>query len=135
MMIKIGRLGALFLLFSTVGLVLMSQPFLTGLYSFDARPSEGLKVSISANGKSMSSSSYVPHDIITIEDDTDLASVAVSGVGTEEDPFILEGWNITTSHSYAVRINGTTKYFILRYCWLNESSVTRSCGCRSQGYS
>jgi parallel beta-helix repeat protein len=63
--------------------------------------------------------SYVQHDPIVITNDTALASFSVSGTGDAAVPYIIEGWNITTSaDSYGIYIGFTTKYFILRDCWV-----------------
>jgi parallel beta-helix repeat protein len=68
----------------------------------------------------MTPSSYVQHEPIAITNDTALAYYAVSGTGDAAVPYILEGWNITTSaESYGIYIGFTTKYFILRDCWVH----------------
>jgi parallel beta-helix repeat protein len=68
--------------------------------------------------------SYSPHEPIEITNDTTLASVANSGTGTEIDPVIIEGWNITDSTSFkGISIQGTTKFFIIRNCWINGTSI------------
>ena len=39
--------------------------------------------------------SYSSHSPIEISNDSDLAGFAVSGIGTENDPYLLDGWIIT----------------------------------------
>ncbi|MGY5876805.1 MAG: right-handed parallel beta-helix repeat-containing protein, partial [Candidatus Thorarchaeota archaeon] len=63
-------------------------------------------------------SSYIPHDRIDIQNDTALASFAVSGTGDPGTPYILEGWNITTINKHGILVEGTTRHFIIRDCWM-----------------
>ncbi|MFW9914125.1 MAG: NosD domain-containing protein [Candidatus Thorarchaeota archaeon] len=60
--------------------------------------------------------SYLPHAPIYVTNDTELAAVAVnpSSTGAADDPYILEGWNLSS-----IVIIDTTKYFIIRNCWLD----------------
>lgn len=68
-------------------------------------------------------SSYSPHDAIDVIGDSELAAVSVSGTGWALDPYILEGWNITTSGEHGIRIQDTTAYFIIRNCWITTNNV------------
>jgi parallel beta-helix repeat protein len=43
------------------------------------------------------------------------------GSGTSEDPFIIEGFNITTPEKYGIYITSITKYFIIRNCYIDSS--------------
>ena len=69
----------------------------------------------------MTLSGYTQHDPIDIRNDTALAFYAVSGTGNPGMPYILEGWNITNEDGPAIIILGTTKYFVIRDCWLKGS--------------
>ncbi|MFX0091467.1 MAG: right-handed parallel beta-helix repeat-containing protein [Candidatus Hodarchaeota archaeon] len=69
------------------------------------------------------SQAYTPHGPISISDDYDLANEAVNGSGTSEDPYILEGWNITTSGVNGIFIQHTTKHFIIRNCWIDTGNT------------
>jgi parallel beta-helix repeat protein len=69
----------------------------------------------------MTLSGYTQHDSIDIRNDTALAFYAVSGTGNPGMPYILEGWNITNEDGPAIIILGTTKYFVIRDCWLKGS--------------
>ncbi|MFX1482656.1 MAG: right-handed parallel beta-helix repeat-containing protein [Promethearchaeota archaeon] len=75
----------------------------------------------------MSPSGYTQHDPIVIMNDSALAFYAVSGNGNAGSPYILEGWNITTENGHGISIYGTTKYFVVRDCWLSGivSSIYR----------
>ena len=65
------------------------------------------------------SQTYSSHSPIYIYNDGDLSSASInpSSTGAIDDPYILEGWNISYIH-----IQDTTKYFILQDCWFNSSS-------------
>ncbi|MFX0207947.1 MAG: right-handed parallel beta-helix repeat-containing protein [Candidatus Hodarchaeota archaeon] len=63
-------------------------------------------------------STYTPHAPINISSDVELAAVAVSGSGTQTEPYLLEGWQIITAQQHALFITGTTQYFIIQNCWL-----------------
>ncbi|MFX1512809.1 MAG: NosD domain-containing protein [Promethearchaeota archaeon] len=65
---------------------------------------------------------YTPHVPIVVSSDAELAVVAISGLGTEIDPYVLEGWNITTSGVHGIYIHDTTDYFIIRNCWIETNS-------------
>jgi parallel beta-helix repeat protein len=65
--------------------------------------------------------SYTPRGPIYISGDGQFSSAngVTSGTGTEIDPFIIEGWNITT-FGVAVDIKATNQYFIIRNCWIHS---------------
>ncbi|MFX1513503.1 MAG: NosD domain-containing protein [Promethearchaeota archaeon] len=64
-----------------------------------------------------------PHNSIEVSNDIELAATAVSGSGTDSDPYVLEGWNITTTRTHGIYIHGTSAYFIIRYCWVDTGNV------------
>ncbi len=53
-----------------------------------------------------------PHDPIEIRYDSDFE--IFPGSGTIENPYLIEGYNITTTEDYGIYISGTTKYSIIR---------------------
>ncbi|MHA1944536.1 MAG: right-handed parallel beta-helix repeat-containing protein [Candidatus Hodarchaeales archaeon] len=57
---------------------------------------------------------------ITISSDSELAAVASSGTGTEISPYIMEGLIISTQGVTGIFIQDTTKYFIIRNCWIDS---------------
>ena len=63
---------------------------------------------------------YTTHDPILISGDLELAAAAVSGTGWPGNPYILEGWNITTPLYDGIYIEDTTSYFVIRDCWINS---------------
>ncbi len=60
-----------------------------------------------------------PHDSIDIRYDSDFE--VFPGTGTEEDPYVIEGYDITTTDDNGIYISGTTKYFIINNCYVDAS--------------
>ncbi|MFX1511868.1 MAG: nitrous oxide reductase family maturation protein NosD, partial [Promethearchaeota archaeon] len=77
---------------------------------------------------SSTSSQYTPHTPIEATNDTELEAVANSGTGIKSDPFIIEGWNITTNGEHGIHIRHTTVHFIIRNCWIMTGSIGIACG-------
>jgi len=62
-------------------------------------------------------SNLIDHKPITIEGDYQFTADngVVSGSGTVDDPYIIEGWKIDAGYSdYGIRIHRTSRYFIIR---------------------
>ncbi len=66
-------------------------------------------------------SSYTDHDAVSVTGDVELAAISVSGTGWVLDPYILEGWNITTSVQDGIYIQDTTAHFVIRDCWISST--------------
>ncbi|MHA1203051.1 MAG: hypothetical protein ACTSQ4_11100, partial [Candidatus Heimdallarchaeaceae archaeon] len=69
--------------------------------------------SMSVNATTVSSeppsySSLIIHDSIEISSDIDFE--VFPGAGTAGDPYLIEGYNITTTDSTGIHITDTTKY-------------------------
>jgi len=62
---------------------------------------------------------YTPHAPITIDGNGDFIpeNGVTGGSGTEEDPFIIEGWRMKR-----IYIFDTTAYFIIRNCFMYSDS-------------
>ncbi len=71
---------------------------------------------------------YVPHNPIEISSDVEFQTLAKNGSGTETDPYILEGWNITASFSTGIYIHDTTVHFIINKCWIETGLLSRKDG-------
>ncbi|UCF09491.1 MAG: right-handed parallel beta-helix repeat-containing protein [Candidatus Bipolaricaulota bacterium] len=66
-----------------------------------------------------------PRDPIYIHGDDEFtpANGVVSGCGTANDPYIIEGWHIVpTLAGYGIYIDHTSSYFIIRHCAIEEAS-------------
>ncbi len=78
--------------------------------------------SMRANAKIVSDkppsySSLTPHNSISITSNSGFA--VFPGSGTEEDPYVIEGYNITTTDENGIYITETTKHFIIRNCYVD----------------
>ncbi|MCK4845128.1 MAG: right-handed parallel beta-helix repeat-containing protein, partial [Candidatus Heimdallarchaeota archaeon] len=60
-----------------------------------------------------------PHDPISITSDSDFE--VFPGTGIVEDPHIIEGYIITTTSNNGIYITDTTKYFVIRDCYVDAS--------------
>ncbi|MFX1284676.1 MAG: right-handed parallel beta-helix repeat-containing protein [Promethearchaeota archaeon] len=65
---------------------------------------------------------YSYHAPITVNNDSDLAVIAVSGIGLINDPYLLANWNITGSSTHGISIRGTTKHFCVQNCWIDSAT-------------
>ncbi|MCG3220612.1 MAG: right-handed parallel beta-helix repeat-containing protein [Candidatus Heimdallarchaeota archaeon] len=62
-----------------------------------------------------------PHSPIDIDSNDDFASLGFNGSGSETDPYIIEGYIITSTDlaTSAISITGTTVFFTIRNCYLD----------------
>ncbi|MBA7542083.1 hypothetical protein ES705_34399 [subsurface metagenome] len=67
----------------------------------------------------LSLSSLTPHDPIYITYDSNFTDYGFLGTGTAEDPYVIEGYNITTTDSKGIYISSTTKYFTVQNCYID----------------
>ena len=90
----------------------------------------GLSMLPIINTKSASSShdfqvnfSFTPHEPIKILCDSDFGPSKYNfpGSGTEKDPYVIAGYGITTTLATGISISDTTKYFIIRYCYVSTN--------------
>ncbi len=75
--------------------------------------------------------SYTPHDPIVITSDTNFTDQGWPGSGTEEDPYVISGLNIT-SNDTAISISQTTVYFVIRDCFISSPDTMANNGIRFQ---
>ncbi|MFX1282363.1 MAG: right-handed parallel beta-helix repeat-containing protein [Promethearchaeota archaeon] len=66
---------------------------------------------------------YDISNYIYVENDSELAKVASSGSGLNEDPYIIERKNITTTFPLGIYISGTSKYFVIRNCFVSTGLI------------
>lgn len=62
---------------------------------------------------------YTLHAPIEISADIDL--LVFEGSGTYEDPYLIEGFNISTSDSYGIHVTNITKHLLIRNCFIDAS--------------
>ncbi len=63
-----------------------------------------------------------PHDPIEIISDGNFADYGFSGSGTSEDPYIIQEYSITTTSERGIFIVDTTKYFVIRDCYVDAQA-------------
>jgi len=69
--------------------------------------------------------SVMPHAPIYIDSNDDFVigeNGVVSGDGTESNPYIIEGWDISASTAKGIEIKNTDVYFIIRNCKIHNNS-------------
>ena len=99
------------------------------------------KVTLSTNDTALSpilnwvNISYITltyHDPIYIEgnDNFTPANGVTSGSGTENDPYIIENWDISAENAHGILIENTTAYFIVRGCNVHSGVEYKKYGIR-----
>src|SRR6266568_3688590 len=82
-------------------------------------------VSLSARGLvSTATSSLQIHDPIVISSNSDFnpSNGVTGGSGTASDPYVIEGWNITSSGTTGISISNTDASFVIRNVYINHLS-------------
>ncbi len=78
-------------------------------------------------GKDIEMRGYTTHGPIYIDSDSQFDSKhgVVGGSGTPDDPYIISGWDISTSGynkvQDAITIIGTSAHFVIKYCYIHDS--------------
>jgi parallel beta-helix repeat protein len=67
--------------------------------------------------------SFSPHGPIFIDDNSDFESLGFSGNGSEGNPYIIEGINITAPLINLIHIENTTVFFEINFCYLNMYEI------------
>jgi PKD repeat protein len=77
------------------------------------------------------------HSNISISDNSDFtkANGVVSGSGTSEDPFIIEGWRIDCNGTTGIKVSDTSSYFVIRDVEMYSSGSTNAAGLQLNGIS
>ncbi len=60
----------------------------------------------------------VPIEIISDDNFTDYG---FTGAGTAADPYVIENYNITTTSYTGILVKGTTKHFVIRFCYIDSA--------------
>ncbi|MBY9000691.1 MAG: right-handed parallel beta-helix repeat-containing protein, partial [Candidatus Heimdallarchaeota archaeon] len=71
------------------------------------------------NEKEFNINMLIAHSPIEILSDQDFIDYGFPGSGTEEEPYRIENYNITTLAFNGIRIENTTKYFIIQNCFID----------------
>ncbi len=73
--------------------------------------------------KKIVSNQLTIHDPIEIICNENFTDYALPGSGTENDPFIIERLNITTSENVGIYIGDVSVFFVIQQCYVNASEV------------
>jgi len=65
---------------------------------------------------------FIPRGPIYINGDDNFipANGVTSGSGTENDPYIIENWDISAENAHGIWIENTTAHFIVRNCYVHD---------------
>jgi len=69
----------------------------------------------------------ITHEPIYIDGNDDFVigeNGVVSGSGTQDDPFLISGWDINASTAHGIHILNTDVYFIVRGCYIHDGNDT-----------
>ncbi|MBD3407798.1 MAG: hypothetical protein GF411_16890 [Candidatus Lokiarchaeota archaeon] len=69
----------------------------------------------------ISTGSYTPHSPILIDEESDFGTLGFGGSGTENDPYIISGLNITSDVT-CINITNIHSYFEITLCWIDSVS-------------
>ncbi len=82
-------------------------------------------VSLESKTDTSKNDSFSPSSaLISIHSDNDFGSYNFSGLGTAEDPYVIEDYSFTYPHYYGIFIEHVTKYVIIRNCSFIKNSVS-----------
>jgi parallel beta-helix repeat protein len=48
------------------------------------------------------------------------ANGVTSGAGTENNPYVIEGWDISAQSAHGIEVRSTDAYFIIRNCYIHD---------------
>ncbi len=63
----------------------------------------------------------ITNNIIEINSDEDFLNYSFAGDGTASNPYIIEEWFISSESTIAISITNTSKYFIIRDCYIADN--------------
>ncbi len=66
-------------------------------------------------------SSLTPHDPISITSDSNFTYYSFLGSGTVDYPYLIDGYNITTTDFRGISITDTTKHFVISNCYVDAT--------------
>ncbi|MDF1540930.1 MAG: right-handed parallel beta-helix repeat-containing protein, partial [Candidatus Thorarchaeota archaeon] len=78
-------------------------------------------------GSRLDPEDYTQHVPIVIDEDADFVTQGWPGSGTDVDPFVISGLNITYDYAdYLIKITNTDEYFVIEDCFLRQLSSSSS---------
>ena len=101
-------------------LIFHSSIFLTHIVSSNQN---GIKNKQNHQTESFNFDSLVSSEPILISSDDNFSDYGFSGLGTPDEPYLIENLNINTSSSIGISINSTSKSFIIRNCQIDAENI------------
>lgn len=92
--------------------------------NFDS-PHASYVASVSARNRQFESASYTPFEPINIQNNSAFSSYGFPGNGTIGNPYIIEGFNITSDVTPII-VNNTDVHFRIQNCWLLRMGISGS---------
>ena len=66
----------------------------------------------------------VEHEPIIIWNDDDFKNFDFLGDGSQDNPYLIQNYNITTESKYSIYIKNTFKYFVIQNCYLKAKEYS-----------
>ncbi|MCE7747648.1 MAG: hypothetical protein GPJ51_04585 [Candidatus Heimdallarchaeota archaeon] len=101
-------------------LIFLSSIFIT--YSVSSNQN-GIKTTQIHQTETFNFDSLVSSGPILISSDDNFTDYGFSGLGTPEEPYLIENLDINTSSSVGISINSTSKSFIIRNCQIDAEKI------------
>ena len=102
-------------------LVLKTQQT-TAFFSEDNQTNDQVDLALSSTSPKLLDLSLTPHEPIEILNDNNFTDYGFLGLGTAEEPYNIENYNITVTNSRGIYINCTTKHFVIRNCYVDTKN-------------
>ncbi len=90
------------------------------LLSSDNQKNDQLNLDFPFTSEKLIVLSLTPHGYIEILNDANFTDYGFLGSGTALEPYLIENYNISSSKG--IYINGTTKHFLIRNCYVDTES-------------
>ena len=98
--------------------LLIKTQAITVSFNIEDQSTESSNFSLSPISSELFDLSLTLHEPIEIINDGNFTHYGFSGTGTPEEPYIIENYYIITASDYGIYINGTTKHFVIRNCYV-----------------
>ncbi|GEM_PF-3145869 len=82
----------------------------------------GFFVLISYSDEKGTARAYTQSTPIVVNSDADLLIYAGYGSGSQDDPFVIEGFEISDNYSFCVYVGNVTSYFVIRNCYFSNAN-------------
>ncbi|MHA1198799.1 MAG: right-handed parallel beta-helix repeat-containing protein [Candidatus Heimdallarchaeaceae archaeon] len=102
--------------------LVIKQQSTTTLLGSDNQKNDQLNFALSSPSHKLVDLSLTPHEPIMITHDNNFTDYGFPGLGTEEEPYVIENYAIVIIVGKGISIENTTKYFVVRNCYVDAGS-------------